>query len=225
MERFFDDEYESDDCGDGFDYGGEDNTFRNMTEEEIESIFGNTLKNGLMFHQVITSSEGRKMTWDALNELTFARANPWECYGRDIPSIDGTFTSNTSTSSSSSCAFSRQSPPSENEILDIYFGKNSQLFRVFHDELKWDYSKFVAFIATSLLTAFFNLSFKEVHLPNLSKLFGDDSSLDSSFLSHDQYVTCWNEISYKMPINQALHLNDTPFWKHIQLAFNSQTKR
>ena len=135
-----------------------------LTEEEERLIFKidptewNNVITNLDFK--LSPSEGRRKAWFlALDELSFVRSNMYKSFGKEQVRVHSNFECDVqSTPPRSSMSSTIEERLSLVDVVEIYFGKNSSLHRVFQYKLSWDYAKYVSFTATVI-----NISTPFVH--------------------------------------------------------------
>ena len=107
---------------------------------------------------------------------------------------------------------------SKHDIIELFYGKDSKLYRAFHDKLRWSHTKYLMFIMTCVKLSEFNFT--------TTYAYSTDGMMDG-MMGKEEFIECFNEIHTASSIKSQLNAarEDSTLWKELQQAFNTIARK
>ena len=104
------------------------------------------------------------------------------------------------------------------DIVDLFYGKDSRLYRVYHDQLSWSHPKFLRFLKTCGKMSEFNLTTTYAY---------SQAGMMTGMMGKAEFIACFEQIHKASSVRSHLTAarEDSPLWKECQQAFNIIVRR
>ena len=102
---------------------------------------------------------------------------------------------------------------SRSDIVRLFYGRDSQLYRAFHDKLRWYHPKFLMFSKTYGKLSEFNFTTTHAY---------STAGMMDGMMEKEEFIACFKEMHTASSIESQLTAarEDSTLWKECQHAFN-----
>ena len=108
------------------------------------------------------------------------------------------------------------SPISKLDIIKLFYGLDSEIWRAFNDKLDWTYNKFLLFIVTCCRLSEFNLTTGHAY----------SAGLMDGMMEKNEFIKCFEDIHTASSVKSQFTAarEKISLWKSCQNAFNSLSR-